>query len=144
MGDVDGVGNGTLIQVDDDNGTIHLHAAVGGIITDADINTPSVTATTAFTLNGSFNTTIRSVSATYGIQTTDYIVVATANTFTMTLPNATAFTQGKVYILKNRGAGTITVATSASQTIDGSLTQTLTANQRITVASLSGNWVIIG
>lgn len=143
IGDYDGVGNGTMVQVDDESGIIHFHASVGGITTDCDINTPSVTITTGFSLNGSFNTTIRSISNTYTVSPNDYIVICTSGTFNVTLPNANAFSIGKVYKIKNAGAGTITVNTTSSQTIDGSLTQTLTTNQKITVVSISGNWVTI-
>jgi hypothetical protein len=143
IGDIDGYGNFTHIVVDDDSGNIYFHADNGFVESNAPFSAPLVT-TGALSLSQSFNATIKSVAATYPVLATDYIIVATANTFTITLPNAVAFLQSKIYIIKNSGAGTITVATSAGQTIDGSATQTLTSNQRITVASLSGNWVIIG
>jgi len=60
------------------------------------------------------------VTGTYNIGTSDYFVDCTSNTFTVTLPNAVGVA-GKIYIIKNSGAGTITLGTTSSQTIDGAL-----------------------
>ena len=40
---------------------------------------------------------------------------------------------GKIYLIKNTGSGTITVATTGGQTIDGNSTKSLTQNQSITL-----------
>lgn len=82
-------------------------------------------------------------TATYPITTSDYIIDCTANTFTVTLPTAVSDT-GRTFIIKNSGTGTITVATTSSQTIDGSLTFVLsTQYEAITVVSDGTNWKII-
>ena len=82
------------------------------------------------------------VSATYSIAATDYQIECTANTFTVTLPTAVGIT-GTIYSIKNSGTGTITIATTASQTIDGQLTQTLTQWDNIVVFSNGTDWIIL-
>jgi hypothetical protein len=79
-------------------------------------------------------------TANYTLTSTDYVVDATANSFTFTLP---APTEGRKYVLKNSGTGTITVDTTSSQTIDGELTFNLGQHESITVVSDGTNWVII-
>jgi hypothetical protein len=79
-------------------------------------------------------------TANYTLTSTDYVVDATANSFTFTLP---ASTEGRKYVLKNSGTGTITVDTTSSQTIDGELTFNLGQHESITVVSDGSNWVII-
>jgi hypothetical protein len=71
----------------------------------------------------------------------DYQIECTANSFTVTLPTAVGVT-GKVYSIKNSGTGVITLATTSSQTIDGSLTQTLTQYDNLVVFSNGANWII--
>ena len=66
-------------------------------------------------------------------------------TFTVTLPSVNAVHAGDDVIIKNIGSGTITIATTSSQTIDGATTQTLTANQAMRIMSNgAGAWAIVG
>ena len=82
-------------------------------------------------------------STTYTIGDEDYFIDCTSGTFTVTLPTAVGVS-GKIYIVKNSESGTITVATTSSQTIDGSSTKTLSQYQSIQVQSNGANWVIGG
>lgn len=82
------------------------------------------------------------VSANYAVLATDYQIECTANSFTVTLPTAVGVV-GKIYSIKNSGTGTITVATTASQTIDGSLTQPLTQYDNLVVMSNGSAWIIL-
>ena len=53
------------------------------------------------------------------------------------------FLSGKVYIIKNSGSGAITVATTSSQTIDGSTTYSLATQYKyVQVMSNGANWII--
>jgi hypothetical protein len=81
-------------------------------------------------------------TATYTATTDDYTVDGTSGTFTVTLPTAVGAT-GRVYIVKNSGAGTITVATTSSQTIDGTSTVTLATKAVTRVQSNGSNWIVI-
>ena len=82
-------------------------------------------------------------STAYTIGDEDYFVDCTSGTFTITLPTAVGVS-GKIYIVKNSGSGTITVATTSSQTIDGSSTKTLSQYQSVQVQSNGSNWVVAG
>lgn len=84
----------------------------------------------------------RAISATYTVGYTDTLVDCTTGTFTVTLPSAVGVV-GKNYTLKNSGSGVITMATTSSQTIDGSTTQTLSHLNAIIVASDGSNWKIV-
>lgn len=81
-------------------------------------------------------------TANYTTTATDGTVNCTTGSFTITLLTAVGHT-GLTQVVKNSGAGTILVNTTSSQTIDGSLTQSLSAKQSITVQSDGANWILI-
>lgn len=81
-------------------------------------------------------------TATYAVGVNDYVIEATSGTFTVTLPTAIGIT-GRIYVVKNTGAGTITVATTGGQTIDGGATVSLTQNLFTMVQSNGANWIVI-
>jgi len=70
---------------------------------------------------GGINFPYKAVTTTYTITAADYMVDATSGTFNITLPTAVGVA-GKIFEVKNSGAGTITVDTTSSQTIDGAAT----------------------
>ena len=82
-------------------------------------------------------------TGTYTIGAEDYFIDCTSGSFTVTLPTAVG-RKGQIYIIKNSGAGTVTVATTSSQTIDGQATITLAQYDSITVESTNTDWVITG
>lgn len=81
-------------------------------------------------------------TANYTITSSNWTIDCTANSFTVTLPTAVGVT-GVYYNIKNSGTGTITIATTSSQTIDGELNQYLTNKDSVTVQSTGTNWIII-
>jgi hypothetical protein len=81
------------------------------------------------------------INASYSVGENDYLIDVTGNTITVTLPTAVGV-NGKNYVIKNRGAGVVTVATTSSQTIDGANTKTLNNNDSIEVISDGSNWII--
>ena len=84
---------------------------------------------------------INTVTGTYTVTSADQIVRANG-TFTVNLPSATG--SGALYILKNCGAGTITVDAAGAETIEGAATFTLYTGDGITVLdATAGNWEII-
>ena len=84
------------------------------------------------------------INGTYNVDAqTDHFIDCTTGTFTVTLPTAVG-QPGKFYVIKNSGSGTITVATTSSQTIDGNLTETLDQYDSIQVVSDGTNWIIAG
>lgn len=83
-----------------------------------------------------------SVPTTAGsASTTDYVYLVSGTT-TITLPDATAGNTN-LYTIKNVGTGVVTVNTTSSQTIDGSLTITLPVQYTsVDIESDSANWNI--
>ena len=81
------------------------------------------------------------ITATYLVKEEDYLIDVTGNTVTVTLPTAVGV-NGQNYVIKNRGTGVVTVATTSSQTIDGANTKSLNNNDSIEVISDGSNWII--
>jgi hypothetical protein len=94
-------------------------------------------------LNGGLILGYKEVSTTYPIVNNDYTINCTTGTFTVTLPDASVVLTGHVYNIKNSGAGTITLATTSSQKIDGASTQSIATKVCLTVQSTGSNWIII-
>ena len=81
------------------------------------------------------------INATYTVGVNDYLIDITGNTITVTLPTAVGV-NGKNYVIKNRGTGVVTVATTSSQTIDGLSSKILNNNDSIEIVSDGSNWII--
>ena len=81
------------------------------------------------------------ITATYLVKEEDYLIDVTGNTVTVTLPTAVGV-NGQNYVIKNRGTGVVTVATTSSQTIDGSNSKSLNNNDGIEIISDGSNWII--
>ena len=72
---------------------------------------------------------------------TDYVYLA-SSTINITLPTAVSNTN--LYTIKNVGTGVVTIDTTSSQTIDGSLTAPINLQyQSLTLVSDGANWNII-
>lgn len=105
-----------------------------------------ITTSGAVTLTGGVRLGYVAKTANYTILTTDYLIDCTANTFTVTLPTA-ASVSGKIYEITNSGAGTITIATTSSQTFTNvsgtptTLSLAATLAKSIRVMSNGTNWL---
>lgn len=94
-------------------------------------------------VNGSWAGGYIAKTANYTLTVTDYAVNCTANSFTITLPSAVGIA-GRVYIVKNTGtATTITIATTSSQTIDGTTPVAIATITAVRYMSDGANWIII-
>lgn len=83
------------------------------------------------------------VTANYTILTTDGTINVTGNSPTITLPTAVGVS-GKIYRIKNSGTGTVTIATTSSQLIDGVTTKIInTQYSMFALQSNGANWIII-
>jgi hypothetical protein len=95
---------------------------------------------------GIFATSTKTGS-TYTITATDTVIIAdaTSNNVTITLPAASGVPGYRFYVKRKDGtANTVTIARSASDTIDGATSQTLDAQYTsATVVSDGSNWYII-
>ena len=78
-------------------------------------------------------------TANYTLTAADRFIECTTGSFTITFPTSVGI-PGRTYTIDNSGAGTITLATTSSQTIDGAAPGSLTAGQKITVYSNGANW----
>jgi hypothetical protein len=85
-------------------------------------------------------------TGTYTATANDCTIECTSGTFTVTLPTAVGIT-GKVYYIVNSGAGTITIATTASQTfvnvVATPTTLSLSAVGIYKVQSNGANWIVL-
>ena len=85
---------------------------------------------------------VRKVTANYTMTSNDDVVIIGANNLVITVPDATAVEQGRVYRIK---AGDFTggsIATQSSQTIDGTTPPTLNTLENLTIYSDGANWLI--
>lgn len=99
-------------------------------------------------VSGSMATTVVTKTAAYTLTASDSAVFGNASSgaFTLTLPDATTCT-GRLYFIKktDNSANAVTVATTASQTIDGTATKALSAQWKyIKLQSDGSNWQIVG
>jgi hypothetical protein len=85
-------------------------------------------------------------TATYSILNSDYTIDCTSGTFTATLPTAVGCA-GRIYVITNSGAGTITIATTSSQTFANvaatPTTLTMSTVGSRTVQSNGANWLLL-
>lgn len=99
-------------------------------------------------VNGSMGLKTSVISSTFHIITTDESILlgdTSSNSVTIFLNDASTV-PGRIYLLKNIGtsANNLTVDAHDTQTIDGSLTQTLTDLEKIKIVAKNSNWHIIG
>lgn len=83
-------------------------------------------------------------TANYTLTDIDDVVNVTANNVTITLPSAVN-QYNKQYTIKNTGTGTVTIATTSSQTIDGLGSSVILLSQydSLDVKSTGTNWIRI-
>jgi hypothetical protein len=114
----------TMVNTTTDNGVDELQ--VNGSISGIGFKQAYVTKTGAYTATND-----------------DYVIDCTSGTFTVTLPPSSGRT-GRILIIKNSGAGTITVDGNGAETIDGAATYSL-AVQYATIQIMSDgtDWKII-
>jgi hypothetical protein len=103
-----------------------------------------LTVSSALRITGGLSVAYVAKTADYTITEGDVVVDVTANSPTITLPTAVGVDLAhQAVIIKNSGAGTVTLATTSSQTIDGAAPGTLAAGEAITLVSTGANWIIV-
>ena len=115
------------------------------IATTAFVEAESVLLNTAVdlkvNLTGS-NQAYDTATGTTVLDADNYLLNCTSGTFTVTLPTAVGILM-KEYVVKNSGAGVITLDGDTAETIDGELTQAINPNDCLTVRSTNAGWIII-
>ncbi|MGC4101986.1 beta strand repeat-containing protein [Ferruginibacter sp.] len=97
-----------------------------------------------FDVRGSVSTNYRAFTAATTATASDNLLVFTGSSATtVTLPTAVGC-DGRSYVIKNASAGSVlTIATTASQTIEGAASWALSnANETVTLISNGANWQI--
>lgn len=114
-------------------------------IHNADVSADAGVVESKLALNYSTHTDLVAVvskSSAYGLGADDELCLVTGTT-TITLPTAVGRT-GKVYAVKRIGTGTVTIATTSSQTIDGDASFSLTVQYDcLAVVSDGANWIVV-
>lgn len=98
--------------------------------------------TSTVDVQGSFGTNYVAKTANYTATASDHTIDCTSGTFTITLPAAAGIT-GREYVIKNTGAGTITIDGNASETIDGATTKGVSPAESYCIQSTGANWIIV-
>ena len=127
-----------------------LSLGTGGTALTLTNSTRAATFADAVTITGTLTTSSGRVVATsiktttYTLATTDHVIVCNhaSTPFTVTLIAASANT-GRVFVVKNKGAATVTLLATSLGTIDGSNTRDLSTNQSFTLCSDGVQWNII-
>lgn len=135
-------GTAQYVVTTPDKNTYKLNLSVGTAVTLEtliDLETiPSDTNETLAIINALTKLAIKYVDADYSILSTDEYVWSDG-TVTITLPASTG--SGDVYFISNQGSGTITVAVTGSDTINGTTPLTIPANTiAYYVDAEIGNW----
>lgn len=121
---------------------------LGNVDNTSDVNKPvSTPQQTALDLKANVRASISAKTGAYTVTQSDSVITAdaTSSAFSVTIPTAVGVS-GKIYIIKriNTNANAVTVATTSSQTIDGSTTYVLTMPQSsIEIISDGANWRIV-
>lgn len=96
---------------------------------------------------GATRGSVRSITTSSAVQSGDYLILAdsTSGAITVSLPTA-AIVAGRIFVIKriNAGANNVVIDPAASETIDGALTYTLSAQwNSVTIISNGTSWFII-
>jgi hypothetical protein len=131
------------LEVQDSTGTVLSSLDKSGALALGQAGAPN----SVLQVNGPIATALATKTANYTLTATDSIILANAasGAVALTLPTAVGCA-GRVYTLKkiDSSANAVTVATSASQTIDGASSQALAAQWNLVrVASDGSNWFIV-
>ena len=132
------VHNGTGIDIKLADNSAYTNLAALNLTANG---TLAVTGATTMT---SFAAAITSSAVDIAVTASHHTILLTATGKTATLPTAIGIT-GRIYTIKLTASGTGTIATTSSQTIDGSTTFSLgTIYKYCTVQSDGANWNVIG
>lgn len=132
-------GGGLILQASSTGVEVVGPSAGAGMSVGTSVAAP----TSTLTVNGSMGRKYNGTATGVTLDATYDVVEVTATGQTITLPTAASIT-GRTYTVKLTASGSCTVATTSSQTIDGSTTYSLSAQYKyVTVQSNGSNWIII-
>lgn len=85
----------------------------------------------------------RSVTSTSSATAEDYLIDCSGGSFTLSLLSALSIS-GFVLVIKNSGSGTIVLAPTLGQTIEGTSALNLNPGESVTIESNGTNWIRVG
>lgn len=137
------IGNNATAITDLNTALGNADAAVDALESTVDGHTASIGTINTDITNLKKLRAITTKAANYTATASDSVILANlATAITITLPSAATMTAGRVFTVKNIGAGVATIA-SASGKIDGATTKTLAQWASATVISNGTDWFVI-
>ncbi len=109
------------------------------IYTPNEIFASSITTSNTLTAIGGVLYKTRAITTASNVSATDYIIQSNGASGVPTFPTAVGIT-GQVYIFKNNSGGSITPATTSSQTIDGAAPAAIANKGVLRIYSDGANW----
>lgn len=120
---------------------LRLHADQN-VQVNGQLNVGATASATSVLQTTSFSTAITTSAVDIALTSAHNTIVLSATGKTATLPTAVGI-QGREYTIKLTASGSGTVATTSSQTIDGSTTYSLASQYKyVTVQSDGSNWIV--
>jgi hypothetical protein len=102
-----------------------------------------LTQTSGITSTGGITFPQKTVSSTYTVTDSDYMVDVTGGTFNVQLPTAVGV-QGRLLAIKNNGGGAVTILPYGSEKIDDKTLLILSETNAVQLVSNGAQWVILG
>jgi|SRR5688572_4409672 len=101
----------------------------------------TLTPSSTLEVNGSLATKVTTITGNTTLTSADAVVLCnSASNFTVTLPSAIGIS-GRIYTIKNINTNIVTIMTTGSQTIDGSLNKLLNSQyDAVQLISNGNNW----
>lgn len=112
-------------------------------VTANTLNVTGLTTTNGLTSTGAITFPQKTVSNTYTITDTDYMVDISGGTFNVQLTTAVGV-QGRLLAIKNNGGGAVTILPYGSERIDDKLLLILSETNAVQLVSNGSQWVILG
>jgi len=124
-------------------GTVNGPTIFQSGVTANTLNVTGLTTTNGLTSTGAITFPQKTVSSTYTITDTDYMVDISGGTLNVQLTTAVGV-QGRLLAIKNNGGGAVTILPYGSERIDDKLLLILGETNAVQLVSNGSQWVILG
>jgi len=136
-------GTGLMMQYIGSKGYINSDGALAlNYINGYNVGVATASPTSTLHTAGSFATAYSAKTANYTATISDHTVHFTSGTSTFTFPTAVGVT-GRIYVVRNDSGNTLTLATTSSQTINGSAPGTQATGTVVQYQSTGANWITL-
>ena len=124
-------------------GTVYGDTYFTSGLTANTLTVVGLTQTSGITSTGGITFPQKTVSSTYTVTDSDYMVDITGGTFNVQLPTAVGI-QGRLLAIKNNGGGAVTILPYGSEKIDDKTLLILSETNAAQLVSNGSQWVILG